>query len=92
MAESKSGQYHTGDQMSWRALAVYSADGYLGQLGDLVDNATADLDTCEITAEGQIMWPDHMIAAPGEDPDWDTPRVSVDWTGFDEALDVAHID
>ncbi len=73
--------------MNWRKLEVHETDGYLGQLGDPVEDAPANLDTCEIAEDGSIaIWPDHMVAGPGEDPDWDTPKVAVDWAGFREAL------
>ncbi|HEX6938612.1 MAG TPA: hypothetical protein VF158_04320, partial [Longimicrobiales bacterium] len=28
-----------------------------------------------------------LLAAPGEDPDWDTPRAPVDWTGLRAAVE-----
>lgn len=72
--------------MNWRKLEVYE-DGYLGRLGELVEDAPANLDTCEIAEDGSIgAWPQHMVAAAGEEPDWDTPRATIDWTGFRQAL------
>lgn len=79
--------------VNWRRLEVYEADGYLGHLGELVEDAPANLDTCELAQGGSIdTWPNHMVAAPGEEHGWDTPRVAVDWTGFREALQAARGD
>ncbi len=73
--------------INWRDLRVYGIDGFLGFLGELVDVASASLDYCELSIDGNIeSWPQHFIAASDEEPDWDTPRVAVDWTGFVEAL------
>ena len=70
---------------SWRELDVYGDDGErLGTLAAvlLID---ANLESATI-ADGRIdTWPHRFIAAPGEAPDWDTPRGAVDWRGFTEA-------
>lgn len=34
-------------------------------------------------------WDSYFISAPGEEPEWDTPRVPVDWNGFEAALTTA---
>ncbi len=76
--------------INWRELEVHEVDGYLGHLGELVDDAPANLDTCELADDGSIdTWPQHMVAAPGEEPEWDTPHGRVDWAGFATALAAA---
>ncbi len=73
--------------INWRELKVYGEDGFLGLLGELVSDGDAGLDHCEAKGDGSIdIWPQHFVAAPDEEPDWDTPRVAVDWTGFAESL------
>jgi hypothetical protein len=76
---------------NWKDLAVTDGDGEnWGTLGELVDNAPANLDNAVIAADGSIeSWPQMYIAAPDEEADWDTPRGPVDWTGFAEALKAA---
>ncbi|HEX7048738.1 MAG TPA: hypothetical protein VF188_00900, partial [Longimicrobiales bacterium] len=32
-----------------------------------------------------------LLAAPGEEPDWDTPRAPVDWTGLRAAVEAASL-
>jgi hypothetical protein len=76
--------------INWRELEVHDTDGFIGHLGGLVDDAPANLDNCELAGDGSIAeWLDHFVAAPGEDPNWDTPRGPVDWTGFAGALKAA---
>jgi hypothetical protein len=73
---------------AWRALLVTDAEGDEGcPLGALVDRDPANLDTARLGAGGEIAeWDGFFIAAPGESPDWDTPRGPVDWSGLREAL------
>ena len=62
----------------WRDLIVYEADGEVGRLGSL------DMETT-ISVLHNATWDDglelagYFLAAPGEAPDWDTPKGSVDW-------------
>ncbi len=77
------------EAVNWRNLGVTNNDGEsLGTLGEVLDNASdAAITEIELNDDGSIdTWADHMIAAPDEEPDWDTPRVPVDWTGFALAL------
>ena len=75
----------------WQDLAVTSVYGEpCGTLAECLLNS--DRSICQIAtgANGEIIeWEDHFISAPGEAPDWDTPCVIVDWTGFEDALDTA---
>ncbi len=74
----------------WRELEVHDADGFVGHLGELVDDAPANLDACELNEDGSVSeWQGHFVAAPGEAPDWDTPRGEVDWSGLAAALKAA---
>lgn len=80
------------EMINWRTLGVIGNDGEsLGTLGEVLGNAsTAAITEIELNDDGSIdTWGDHMIAAPGEEPDWDTPRVPVDWSGFAAALSEA---
>jgi hypothetical protein len=73
---------------AWRALLVTdSAGDEWGPLGGIVDRAPANMDTARLGAGGEIVeWAGFFMAAPGESPDWDTPRGPVDWSGLREAL------
>lgn len=74
--------------INWKSLNVYDGPtgGLWGTLGDLVENAPANLDDAKIV-DGQISeWPGFFLAADGEEPNADTPRVGVDWAGFEQAL------
>lgn len=77
--------------LTWRDLSVVDSDGdYYGPLGELVELAPANLDNAILDDDGSIgSWDGFFISAPNEDPDWDTPREEVDWTGFEEALATA---
>ena len=76
--------------MNWRQLQVTDGDGdSFGDLGTLVETAPANLDSATIEDGKIVSWDGFFMAAPDEDPDWDTPRVEVDWTGFQETWDVA---
>ena len=76
-------------ETAWRELNVYSEGELWGSLGELVDNAPANLDGARIE-DGQIAeWQDFLIAAPGEDPDWNTPAGPVDWTLFERSIQAA---
>lgn len=73
--------------MDWRKLIVTDSDGEeWGELGELVDNAPANLDSARIVDGAIESWDGFFLSAPGEDPDYDTPRAEVDWTGFEEAI------
>jgi hypothetical protein len=76
--------------VNWRNLGVIGIDGGLGTLGEILDNGDASITQIELNDDGSIdTWADHMIAAPDEEPGWDTPRVPVDWSGFAAALSEA---
>ena len=74
--------------VNWRDLRVTDNQGVTAaeSLGHFVDHAPANLDNA-IIEDGKITeWPDFSLSAEGEDPEWDTPLVDVDWSGFAEAL------
>lgn len=72
--------------LNWRELIVTDVEGNTDTLGALVDRNDSLLNHATIT-DGRITEADGaFLSAPGEDADWDTPRVEVDWTGFVEAL------
>ncbi len=67
----------------WTELLVTDSDGITcGTLADMVRDAPANFDTATIEDGRIVSWPDWFISAPGEEPNWDTPRVDVDWGGF----------
>ena len=73
----------------WRELEVTNCDNErVGNLSGFI--GTGFRVDFIVVRDGKIAeWPDFFIAAPGEEPDWDTPRGAVDWTGFVEALEAA---
>ena len=76
---------------NWRNLVVTDGNDPSAQatLGDLVDNAPANLDNAVIV-DGRISeWSNYFLSSPGEEPDYNTPQGEVDWTGFERALNRA---
>lgn len=73
--------------MDWRELIITGDDGQeWGLLGAMVRDAPANLNNATIENGRITEWPQFMLAAPGEEPNWDTPRGTVDWDGFTTAL------
>jgi hypothetical protein len=71
----------------WQDLIVTNEGDEMGPLGQMLEIEPANLDGAKLGDDGSIReWMQYYIAAPGEQPDWDTPRGEVDWTGFAEAL------
>ena len=72
----------------WRDLDVYDPDGGCrATLGQMVDRGYVALHAIVLADSGSIReWVNHLVAGPAEAPDWDTPKIPVDWTGFREAL------
>jgi hypothetical protein len=69
--------------ISYTELIVTDAEGCCaGTLGDIVENAPANLDTATVRNGKITEWPQFFLSAEGEEAGWDTPRVAVDWTGF----------
>ncbi len=77
--------------IDWRDLIVTDEDGRSATLGEVVALKDAALECIEISETGGIdQWPGRFVSAPGETPDWDTPRdVDVDWRGFRAAVEAA---
>jgi len=76
----------------WTQLIVTDADGEtVGTLGVVVAELPSLLDTATISrSSGELtQWPQMYLSTDGEDPDWDTPRGPVDWSGLAEALSAA---
>lgn len=73
--------------MKWSQLVVTDTEGEQGTLGDLVTNSPELLRHAIISGGRIVEWQDHFLSAPGEDPDWDTPRCEVEWAGFEERSD-----
>jgi hypothetical protein len=73
---------------NWRDLVVTDANdpSATTELGKLADTAPETLDSAVIVDGAISEWTDYFLSAPGEAPDWDTPRGDVDWTGFEIAL------
>ena len=78
----------TNETIRWQDLIVTDADGQeWDSLGGLVARAPANLDNAVTDETGRITeWDGFFLCAPGEDADWDTPRVPVDWDGLREKL------
>jgi len=78
--------------VNWRNLIVTDSEGDTwGTLGQLVHLAPANLDSARTATLGNGTlciheWPNFFISAEGEEPDWDTPKDDVDWSGFRESL------
>lgn len=75
------------DVIPWHDLDVHHGGEVFAMLGEVVDRADASLSTLTLRADGSILdWPGFRVAAVGEAPAWDTPRLPVDWRGLPEAL------
>jgi hypothetical protein len=70
----------------WQDLIVTTEGETWDPLGELVRTAPANLDDATIEDGRITAWPGFFISAPGEAPAHDTPRGSVDWTGFATTL------
>jgi hypothetical protein len=69
--------------LHWRKLIVTDREGEeWGELGELRDDAPANLDDA-VVIDGKIdTWCGFFLSAPGAEPSHEIP-VDVDWTGFD---------
>jgi len=76
------------EAINWRDLVVFDTEGSIGEtLGSMVRGCPANLDNAVLNEDGSIAeWAQFLVAAEGEEPDYDTPRCDVDWSGFAEAL------
>lgn len=77
--------------ITWRELIVTNTEGEQTALGDALEKTPQLLDSASIENGELQLWGQHYLSAPGEEPEWDTPRVPVDWTGFEQALTNARI-
>lgn len=76
--------------ITWRELIVSTSEGSSGEtLTSMIRSCPANLDSAVISNGKIESWYQYFISAPGEDPDWDTPRAPVDWDGFEDALAAA---
>ncbi len=77
------------EKLNWRDLMVTDHEEATptGRLGDIVNEAElSGLKNIVVGDEGELgEWQDYFISAPGETPDWDTPRAEVCWDGFEQA-------
>ena len=76
------------EKLHWTNLRVTDSDGDdIGALGDCINDGTVSTEYIMLRDDGSLdSWPDYFISAPGEEPEWDTPHVPVDWTGFANAV------
>lgn len=92
---SKNTNLHESSEKSvpWRKLRVYNAgdsENKSDSLKDFLDAADDAKHLPVVAADGSISeWDQFFVAAKGEDPDWDTPKGPVDWTGFADAVQKA---
>ena len=78
-------------ETTWRDLIVTDDEGDTDNLGIMVDIGEFSLSNITL-ANGRIQtWDNRYISAPGEEPEWDTPRVPVNWDGFADSLKLAQI-
>lgn len=77
------------ETINWKNLVVVDCEGDAwGELGDIVENAPANLDSADIV-DGKIeAWHGFFLEAPsgGNIDDVDFHGV-IDWTGFSDRLD-----
>ena len=74
---------------NWTEIVVTDAEGgTVGTLGEMVERQDEALARAVVDTErgGIREWEQYYMAAPGEEPDWDTPRGAVDWTDFPGCL------
>ena len=79
---------------SWQDLRVSPSDGDGDDLslGEMVQSKEGRdvLDHYAVIHNGEITdFTQSFLSAPGEAPDWNTPRGDVDWVGFEDALAAA---
>lgn len=74
---------------TWKSLIVTDSDGNSDTLSNMVADSEwiDEVRKARLDARGAISeWADYFISLPGEEPDSDTPRSPVDWSGFREAI------
>ena len=77
----------TTQTIHWRKLIVSTGNAAEGtELGIVTDTDDSSLLYVQVENGRIVSWPHLFISAPGEDPDWNTPSVPVDWTGFGQAV------
>ena len=77
----------TTQTIHWRKLIVSTGNAAEGtELGIVTDTDDSSLLYVQVENGRIVSWPQFYISAPGEDPDWNTPSVPVDWTGFGQAV------
>lgn len=78
---------------NWTELVVTDADGNTGTLGEMVESQDAGLNTAVVDTErgGIREWDGYYLSAPGEEPDSNTPRGDVDWSGFPGCVYCGHV-
>lgn len=74
----------TTETINWTELLVSDTEGATGEtLGSMAEAAPSNLDSAVLDSAGRINeWPDFLLSAEGEEADWDTPRVAVNWDGL----------
>ena len=78
------------EKQKWSELGVTNDEGNcIGTLGDIVANSPEMFDTATIENGKIESWPQYFLTGYDEEPDWDTPRCEVDWTGFEDAIQTA---
>jgi len=78
------------EQIGWRDLSVTNDEGETldATLGEIVDAGEGGFlfkyGTWVNGVPVSIQY--YFLSAPGEEPDWDTPRCPVDWAGLENAV------
>lgn len=78
------------DRTLWQNLIVTDYDGdRVGTLGEVMNSCPANLDSARVEDGKITSWPQYFLSADGEEANWATPYVPVDWKGFANALNIA---
>jgi len=70
--------------MNWKELMVTDAEGNTARLINSLDVVAKSYPIVRDGALVELVG--YLLHAPTEEPEWDTPRVNVDWGGFTEAM------
>lgn len=73
--------------ISYTDLLITDQDGNQSNLDAMMLNLDYSLRNIKLASDGSIAeWDGKFISAPDEEPNWDTPKVAVDWTGFEDRI------
>lgn len=76
----------------WQDLVVSNEGGVWGTLGELVNTDPERVGNAKVENGRIVEWSGFFLSAPGEEPDWNTPKGEVDWAGFEPVSPNPHTD